>query len=49
MDQLIMERAVAIVPIAFPEVGFMYGPRVGTYAIDQAFTAPALDQIALQP
>lgn len=49
MDQLVMERAVAIVPIAFPEVGFMYGPRVGTYAIDQAFTAPALDQIALQP
>lgn len=49
LDQLVMEQAVAIVPIAFPEVGFMYGPRVGTYAIDQAFTAPALDQIALQP
>jgi ABC-type transport system substrate-binding protein len=49
LDQLVTEQAVAIVPIALPEVGFLYGERVVSYSIDQSVVAPALDQIAVTP
>ena len=49
LDQLVIEQAVALVPIAFAEVGFMYGDRVVAYSIDQSVVAPALDQIAVTP
>ena len=47
LDQLAVEGAIPLVPVAFPEVGFAFGERVVRYSIDQSVVAPALDQIAV--
>ena len=47
LDQLVVERAVPFIPVAFPEVGFAFGDRVAAFSVDQSVIAPALDQIAL--
>jgi ABC-type oligopeptide transport system substrate-binding subunit len=49
LDQLLMEQVVPWVPYAGMTDVRTFSPRVESFSIDQAFTLPALDRIALVP
>jgi hypothetical protein len=49
LDQLLMEQIVPCVPYAQRTDMRVVSKRVASFAIDQAFTMPALDRFALSP
>ena len=49
LDQLLMEKIVAVVPFAQSDTVRVASARVADLVVDQAFVNPALDRIALSP
>jgi ABC-type transport system substrate-binding protein len=49
LDQLVMERVVAWVPLAFVDHRWVYSERVAEFSPDPDSIGPALDQIRLHP
>jgi peptide/nickel transport system substrate-binding protein len=48
LDQVVVSQYVAVIPLDTPDVIRLAGPNVTAFSMDQAFTEPALDRLAVR-
>ena len=49
LDQLLMERVVPVVPLIFPDHGWIVSSRITTFSADPEGVFPAIDQLQVAP